>query len=255
MGHTNEGNTTMSTETVALVTGANKGIGVATARQLAERGMIVLLGSRDLGQGEKAAESMRGAGLAVHPVQLDLTSADSVRQLAELIERDYGRLDVLVNNAGMLIRKDALEVEADDMRPEFETNVFGLVRIIHALLPLIKKSSAPRIVNLSSDSSQFARLTDADSMFAKSHESFVYSASKTAINMLTVKYANAFLDHDDLKHIKINAVTPGYTATDLNGHKGVRSIDEGAQASVIYATIGADGPTGRFFSDEGPMPW
>jgi NAD(P)-dependent dehydrogenase (short-subunit alcohol dehydrogenase family) len=245
----------MAGKTVALVTGANKGIGVATARQLAEHGMTVLLGSRDLSQGEAAAQPMLDSGLSVRPVQVDVTDEDSVRSLADLIARDYGRLDVLVNNAGMLIRKDALEVGADDMRPEFETNLFGLVRMINGLLPLLQKSDAPRIVNVSSDSSMFSRATQAGTTFAKSHESFVYSASKAAINMVTVKYANAFLDHDDLKHIKINAVTPGYTATDLNGFKGMRSVAEGARASVIYATIDADGPTGRFFNDEGALPW
>lgn len=159
------------------------------------------------------------------------------------------------NNTGVLIRKDAVEVGPDDMRAEFETNVFGLVRVINMLLPHITKSAAPRIVNVSSDSSMFSRATQTGSLFARSHESFAYSASKAAVNMLTVKYANAFLDRDDLKHIKINAVTPGYTATDLNRHLGVKSVDEGARASVVYATIGDDWPTGRFFNDEGPVPW
>lgn len=244
------------TETiVALVTGANKGIGVAIARQLAEQGMTVLLGSRDLVQGKAATDPMLELGLAVRPVQIDVTEEDSVRRLADRIAQDYGRLDVLVNNAGLLVRKDALEVGAGDMRSEFETNVFGLVRVISHLLPLIKRSKAPRIVNVSSDSSMFSLATQTGTLFAKSHESFVYSASKAAVNMLTVKYANAFLDHDDLKHIKINAVTPGYTATDLNGFKGVRSVDEGARVSVMYATLDASGPTGRFFNDEGALPW
>lgn len=139
--------------------GANKGIGLAAARQLAGHGMTVLLGSRDLRQGEAAAKPMLDSGLSVRPVQVDVTDEVSVGSLTDLIAHDDGRLDVLVNNAGLLIRKDALKVRADDMRPEFETNVFGLVRMINGLLPLNKKSDAPRIVNVSSDSSMFSRAT------------------------------------------------------------------------------------------------
>ncbi|MEU6265481.1 SDR family oxidoreductase [Saccharopolyspora shandongensis] len=245
----------MSTDTVALVTGANKGVGLATARQLAERGLTVLLGSRDAERGAQAAEVLAGAGLAVRPLRIDVTDDASVQEAAEFIEREYGRLDVLVNNAGMLVRKPATEVSAEDMRPEFETNVFGTVRVIHTMLPLLRKSSSARIVNVASDSAMFARTTEPGSMFARSHESFAYSATKTAVNMLTVKYANAFLDDPDLAHIKINAVTPGYTATDLNGFKGVRTTDEGARASVHWATVGDDGATGGFFNDEGRLPW
>ncbi|MEV4824997.1 SDR family oxidoreductase [Micromonospora sp. NPDC049274] len=245
----------MSTEKIALVTGANKGVGLATARQLAERGLTVLLGSRAAQRGAEAAKDLVDAGLTVRPVQIDVTDDASVRQAAEFVDHEYGRLDVLVNNAGMLIRKPAVEVSADDMRPEFETNVFGTVRVIHAMLPLLRRSAAPRIVNLSSDSAIFAKATEKGSMFAHSHESFAYSAAKTAVNMLTVKYANAFLDDPELAHVKINAVTPGYVATDLNSFKGVKSTDEGARASVYWATVGDDGATGGFFDDNGPVPW
>ncbi|MEH1169254.1 SDR family oxidoreductase [Micromonospora sp. CPCC 205539] len=245
----------MSTDKIALVTGANKGVGLATARQLAERGHTVLLGSRDAERGAAAAKELADAGLAVRPVQIDVTDDASVTRAAELVEREYGHLDALVNNAGMLIRKPAIEVSADDLRPEFETNVFGTVRVIHAMLPLLRKSRAPRIVNLASDSAIFAKATEKGSMFARSHESFAYSASKTAVNMLTVKYANAFLDDPELAHIKINSVTPGYVATDLNNFRGVKSTDEGARASVYWATVDDDGETGGFFDDNGPVPW
>lgn len=245
----------MSSATIALVTGANKGLGLATARQLAERGLTVLLGSRDAERGARAAAEIAAAGVTVRPVQIDITDDVSVRKAAEFIEAEYGRLDVLINNAGVLNRKPAIEVSADDMRLEFETNVFGLVRVIHAMLPLLRASSAARIVNISSDSAIFERATEQGSMFARSHESFAYSAAKTAVNMLTVKYANAFLDDPDLAHIKINAVTPGYVATDLNGFQGHRSTDEGARAPVYWATVGDDGETGGFFDENGRVPW
>ncbi|AHH98087.1 SDR family NAD(P)-dependent oxidoreductase [Kutzneria albida] len=236
--------------TIALVTGANKGIGLATVRQLVERGLTVLLGSRDLEGGERAAREV-----GARPVQLDITDDRSVRNAAEFIGSEFGRLDVLVNNAGLLVRKPALEVSAEDMRAEFETNVFGLVRVVHAMLPLLRLSAAARIVNVSSDSSLFSKTTDPGSMFAQSHDSFVYSATKAAVNMLTVKYANAFLADPALRHIKVNAVTPGYVATDLNNFAGVRTTDVGARVSVHWATVGSDAPTGGFFEEDGPMPW
>ncbi|NBH07405.1 SDR family oxidoreductase [Amycolatopsis sp. SID8362] len=243
----------MPTEKITLVTGANKGLGLATARQLAERGHTVLLGSRDAERGARAATQLAEAGVTVQPLRIDVTDNDSVREAAESIDREYGRLDVLVNNAGVLIRNPAPEVTAEAMRPEFETNVFGLVRVTHTLLPLLRKSRAARIVNVASDSAMFSKTGEPGTMFARSHESFAYSATKAAVNMLTVKYANAFLDDPELAHIQVNSVTPGYTATDLNGFSGVRTVDEGAGASVYWATEGAG--TGGFYDDEGRLPW
>ncbi|WP_222107422.1 SDR family NAD(P)-dependent oxidoreductase [[Actinomadura] parvosata] len=213
------------------------------------------LGRRDAGRGAQAAAALAAAGLTVRPVRIDVTDDASVSQAAELIEREYGRLDVLVNNAGMLRRKTAAEVSAGDLLPEFETNVFGMVRVVHAMLPLLRRSPAARVVNVSSDSAVFAKATEQGSMFARSHESFAYSATKAAVNMLTVKYANAFADDPGTAHIKINAVTPGYVATDLNGFKGERTPDEGARAVVHWATVGDDGASGGFFDDRGRMPW
>ncbi|MEV4176064.1 SDR family oxidoreductase [Nonomuraea sp. NPDC049709] len=244
-----------STPIIALVTGANKGLGLATARQLADRGCTVLLGSRDAERGAKAAGELAEAGLAVRPVRIDITDDASVAEAAAFVDREYGRLDVLVNNAGVLVRRPPAEVSADDLRPEFETNVFGMVRVVHEMLPLLRRSRSPRIVNVSSDSATFANATEQGSMFARSHESFAYSATKTAVNMLTVKYANAFLDDPELAHVKINAVTPGYLATDLNGFQGVRSPDQGARAVVHWAMVGDDGETGGFFDENGRVPW
>lgn len=215
----------------------------------------MLLGSRDVERGAKAAAHLATAGVAARPVQIDVTDATSVQRAAGFIDREYGRLDMLVNNARVLVRKPATEVSAEDMRQEFETNVFGTVRVIHAMLPLLRKSSSARILNVSSDSAIFAKATEKGSMFAHSHESFAYSATKVAVNMLTVKYANAFLDDPALSHVKINAVTPGYVATELNDFRGVRSTDEGARAAVYWATVGDAGATGGFFDDCEPLPW
>lgn len=239
----------------ALVTGGNKGVGHATVRQLAERGMTVLLGSRDAQLGAIAAQELADSGLSVIPLQIDITDEASVKSAAEYIRSIFGRLDVLVNNAGVLVRKHATEVTADDMQTEFNANVFGTVRVIHAMIPLLRESKSPRIVNVSSDSAMFAKLSEKNSMFARSHESFAYSASKTALNMLTVKYANAFLDDPELAHVKINAVSPGYVATDLNGFRGELTTEEGARASVHWATVGDEAPTGGFFDRNGPLPW
>jgi NAD(P)-dependent dehydrogenase (short-subunit alcohol dehydrogenase family) len=243
----------MSTQPVALVTGANKGIGLATARQLADNGFDVLLGSRDADRGAQAVADLEA--LSIQPIVIDVTDDESVRTAADQIARQYGCLDALVNNAGILIRKHALEVSADDARSEFETNVFGTIRVIHAMLPLLLRATAPRIVNVSSDSAMFVNATDTGSMFARSHDSFVYSATKAAVNMLTIKYANAFRDDPYTSHIKINAVTPGYVATDLNAFSGVRSIEEGARASVHWAMVGEDAASGGFFDEDGRVPW
>ncbi|MFC0549170.1 SDR family oxidoreductase [Kutzneria chonburiensis] len=241
--------------TIALVTGANKGVGLATARQLAQLGMTVHLGSRDLSRGTEAAAQLAAQGIVVHPLEIDITDDASVGKAADFLAAEHGRLDVLVNNAGMLNRKAALTVTASDMRPEFETNVFGLVRVIHAMLPLLRRSDAARIVNVSSTSAVFTHTADPSSMFAQSHDSFAYAAGKAAVTMLTLKYANAFRADPALANAKINAVTPGYVATDLNGFQGVRTTEQGARASVRFATLGPDGPSGGFFDEEGPVPW
>jgi len=245
----------MTTARIILVTGANKGIGLATVRSLAEQGATVLLGSRSAERGVAAARELSASGLAVHPLQLDVTNDDSVARAAEVIRSAYGRLDALVNNAGVLVRKPAIEVTPADARTEFEANVYGLIRVIHAMLPLLRRAPAPRIVNVSSDSAMFSKATEPGSMFARSHDSLVYSASKAAVNMLTVKYANAFRDDPELVHVKINAVTPGYVATDLNGFRGVRSTEEGARASAYWATVDEGAPTGGFFDDQGRVAW
>ena len=245
----------MSSSPIALVTGANKGLGLATARLLAQQGMTVLLGSRDAAKGAAAVDTLAADGIQAHLVVIDVTDDASVDAAAQSIDATHGRLDVLVNNAGVLVRRSALAVTAGDMHAELETNIIGLVRVVHAMLPLLRRSPRARIVNVSSDSASFVFTTEQGSMFAASHDSFVYSATKTAVNMLTVKYAQAFMDDPSLAHVKINAVTPGYTATDLNGHQGTKTTEEGARAAVHWATVDADAESGGFFNDSGRVPW
>lgn len=243
------------TAPVALVTGANKGIGLATSRLLGERGIVVLMGSRDLERGVSAVESLVRDGLDARLMPVDVADDASVEAAASRVDAEFGRLDILVNNAGALVRRPAVEVTGPDMRSELETNVVGLVRVMHAMLPLLRRAEAPRVVNLSSDSASFALTTLEGSMFASSHESFVYSATKAAVNMLTVKYAQALRDDPRLSHVLVNAVTPGYTATDLNGFRGAKTAEQGARAVVRWATVGPEATTGGFFDEHGPVPW
>lgn len=239
---------------VALVTGANKGLGKQTAHQLARRGMHVLLGSRDLVRGSAAAAELAEAGVAVRPVQLDVTDPRSIGTVAALIERDHGQLDVLINNAGIILEVLAPELTAEHMRATFEVNVFGVVSVVHAMLPLLAHAPAPRIVNVSSTTASLA-LSSADADFGGNPERrLAYATSKTALNMLTVHYAAAFRADPALAHIRINSVTPGFTATDLNAHAGTRTVQQGAAIIVEMATT-TDRFTGSFLNDQGPVPW
>jgi NAD(P)-dependent dehydrogenase (short-subunit alcohol dehydrogenase family) len=240
---------------IALVTGANKGLGKEVARQLAQLGITVLLGSRDPGRGEHAAAELRTDGLPVRPVRLDVTDADSVAAAAEQLRTRYGRLDALVNNAGILINPPALETTAADMRATFETNVFSIVTVTSAMLPLLVEAPAPRIVNVSSTTASLTYNAGPGTRFADAPRNLAYATSKSAVTMLTVQYANAFRREERYTHLKINAATPGHIATDLNGHSGSRTPDQGARVVVSLATLPHDGPSGGFFNDEGHLPW
>jgi len=234
--------------TTTLITGANKGLGFEAARQLVEAGHTVYLGSRDAERGRQAAARL-GAG--ARAVQLDITDDASVQAAAKAIEADGG-LDVLINNAGVEERGPGnavigpADVTADLMRETFETNVFGTVRVLHAFLPLLARSAAPVVVNLSSG---LASLAQVASIPAGVYPGVAYPASKTAVNMVTVQYAKAF------PNMRINAVEPGFTKTDLNGNTGTQTVEQGAEIIVRMAQVGPDGPTGGYFDRTGPLAW
>jgi NAD(P)-dependent dehydrogenase (short-subunit alcohol dehydrogenase family) len=234
--------------TTTLITGANKGLGFETARRLIAAGHTVYAGSRNAERGRRAAEQ-----LGARMVLIDVTDEASVVAAAKTIEADGG-LDVLVNNAGIEVRTSgdsvvgAAEVTADVMRQVFETNVFGVVRVTHAFLPLLQRSGAPVVVNISSGLASMASVADPGSP-AYAYPGVAYPTSKAAVNMITVQYAKAF------PGMRINAVEPGYTATDLNGHSGPQTVEEGVEIIVRMAQVGHDGPTGGYFDAEGPLPW
>ncbi|MFA1549892.1 SDR family oxidoreductase [Actinomadura chokoriensis] len=244
----------MTDRPVALVTGANKGLGKETARQLLGHGMTVVMGSRDPERGVAAAEDLCDDGSAV-PVQLDVNDQAGVDAVAERLRREYGRLDVLVNNAGAVVDRLAADTTAAEMRHVFEVNVFSVATIVHAMLPLLRASAAPRVVNVSSTTASLGLTSGGTDFGGDADRRMAYSASKTALNMLTVQYAHAFTRDAALFHIKINSATPGYTATDMTGHRGTRTVEEGARVIVDLATLPDTGPTGGFFNDQGRVPW
>ena len=230
--------------TTTLITGANKGLGKRAAERLVAAGHSVLLGSRDPQRGRAAAEEV-GARLVV----VDVTSDESVAAAAAQVREMVGHIDVLVNNAGIVgVRKPAGEVTADDIRLVHETNVLGVVRMVHAFLPLLEASGNPVVVNVTSGMGSLSRVTDPDRV-ESSFAGLAYQSSKSALNMLTVQYAKAF------PAIRFNAVDPGYTATDFNNHRGTQTVDEGTDAIVELASIGPNGPTGGYFDRAGRVPW
>lgn len=236
----------MTTRT--LITGANTGLGYETARRLIAAGHTVYVGARNPVRGREAASRI-GARF----VELDVTSDASVSAAATAIADDGG-LDALINNAGVAERTPAGEYlpaadeTADSVRSTFEINVVGVVRVIHAFLPLLEKSNAPVIVNVSSGLSLTRDLIRGDAP-AHAFPGIGYPASKAALNSLTVQYAKAYPD------IRINAAGPGFTATDINGHTGTQSVEEGAEIVVRMAQISPDGPSGGFFDLRGSIPW
>jgi len=230
--------------TTTLITGANKGLGLETARRLVELGHTVYLGARDAGLGTAAAEFV-GATF----VQIDVTDDASVQAAAASILDQAGHLDVLVNNAGIAgTRDEPADVTADVVRAVYDVNVFGVVRVTHAMLPLLQKSESPVVVNVSSGLGSFSRINDPDHI-ESSFATIAYGSSKAAVTAITVQYSKA------LPGIRFNAADPGYTATDLNGNSGPQTVTEGTDAIVRLATIGSDGPTGMFVERAGVMPW
>jgi NAD(P)-dependent dehydrogenase (short-subunit alcohol dehydrogenase family) len=229
--------------TTTLITGANRGIGREVARRLIAEGHDVWIGSRDLDRGRATAEELGARAIAI-----DVTDDASVAAAAEEVAA-AGGLDVLVNNAGISGRLAPVEATTpEDLREVYETNVLGPVRVTQAFRPLLERSSAPVIVNVSSGMGSIAITNDPERV-ESGLVNLAYSSSKTALNMLTTQYAKAH------PGIRVNAVDPGYTATDFNGHSGPQSVEEGAEAIVEMATIGPDGPTGTFIDRHGVVPW
>ncbi|WP_028932619.1 SDR family NAD(P)-dependent oxidoreductase [Pseudonocardia spinosispora] len=235
--------------TTTLITGANKGLGFETARRLVAQGHTVYLASRDAGRGRRAAER-----LGARAIGLDVTDEASVQAAATTVAAEGG-LDVLVNNAGVAEEWTdengvigAGELTGDVMLRTFDTNVFGVVRVLHAFLPLLRRSAAPVVVNVSSGLASLTRVSTPGSP-AHAYPGVAYPASKTAINMITVQYAKAF------PGMRINAVEPGYTKTDLNRHSGVQSVEQGAGIIVRMALVGPTGPTGTYTDETGTLPW
>ncbi len=230
--------------TTTLITGANKGLGRETARRLIGEGHRVWIGARDAAAGQRTADEL-GARL----VALDVTDDASVAAAAATIEAEEGALDVLVNNAGISGgRVPVPEVTAHDLRRVYDTNVFGVVRVTQAFVPLLERSEAPAVVNVSSGMGSLGITTD-PSRFEATIVGLAYPSSKSALNMLTSQYAKAY------PRMRINAVDPGHTATDLNGHRGRQTVEEGAEVIVRAACFGADGPTGTYLDREGRLPW
>jgi NAD(P)-dependent dehydrogenase (short-subunit alcohol dehydrogenase family) len=248
--------------TIALITGANKGIGLATAQNLAARGVTVLLAARDADRGRAAEKALASSGGDARYVPLDVTDVTSAAEAAAWIRSEYGQLDVLVNNAG-IARGDGRglpsETTLETLREVFETNVFGVVVVTNVMLPLLRRAPAPRIVNVSSEAGSIASMTDPDSPLWVMGASVPYPASKTALNMVTAMYAKELRDTP----AKVNAANPGYCATDLNGHSGFRTPEQGAQIVAHLATLPADGPSGLLWGHrwttagegEGALPW
>lgn len=229
-----------SEERVAVVTGANRGVGREVARQLAERGLTVVVGSRDLAKGGAVADEIGGRAV---PCQLDVSSNESVRAAAQFVEERLDRCDVLVNNAGILydVENRAESVDLDVVRAALETNLFGAWRLTQALLPLLRAGESPRIVNVTSE---------AASLNGMGAGAPAYSVSKAALSALTRMLAAETADAG----ILVNAVSPGWTATDMGGPGG-RPVAEGAASVVWGATLPDDGPTGGFFADGRQVPW
>jgi NAD(P)-dependent dehydrogenase (short-subunit alcohol dehydrogenase family) len=237
--------------TVALVTGANKGIGYEIAAGLGALGWSVGVGARDEARRDAAVRKLRADGVAAFGVPLDVTDDESVAAAAHLIEEQAGRLDVLVNNAGVTgaAPQTPTEVALDTVRTAVETNVIGVIRVTNAMLPLLRRSASPRIVNMSSTVGSLTRQTTPGAETGPI--SVAYAASKTFLNAVTVQYAKELRDTG----ILINAGCPGYCATDLNGFRGVRTPQQGAAIAIRLASLPDGGPTGAFYDDEGVVPW
>jgi len=244
----------MNNKKTALITGANKGIGLETARQLGKKEITVLLGARDIKKGKAAAEELRKDGIDAHAVAIDVSDSASIKKAAAQVENDFGRLDILVNNAGVMTDdrgKKVSEQSLDTWRETFDTNVFGLIATTDAFLPLLRKSDAGRIVNLSSILGSIEFHAKPGSPVYESKDTPAYNVSKAAVNAYTVQLAYELKD----TKVKVNAAHPGWVKTDMGGEGAMMEIEDGAKTSVALATIDADGPNGAYVHMGKPLPW
>jgi NAD(P)-dependent dehydrogenase (short-subunit alcohol dehydrogenase family) len=239
---------------IALITGANKGIGFETARQLGALGVVVLLGARDLKKGEAAAAELVAEGIDAHAIKLDVANEADRAAIAEYIGKKYGRLDILINNAGINLEplggNSTLAISDEELHQTFETNFFSVVALTRTLLPLLKKSAAARIVNLSSILGSLTLHATPGSPIYDA-KVFAYDTSKSALNAFTIHLAHALKD----TAIKVNSAHPGWVKTDMGGDSAPMELVDGAKTSVELATLGEDGPTGGYFHMGKPLPW
>lgn len=241
-----------ATHRIALVTGANKGIGLEIARQLAQKGAFVIIGARDKARAKAAVDNLAAQSLSAEFVLLDLNDPASIIAAAQTIREKHGRLDILVNNAGIIDSEDGPPTQSspEAARRTMDTNFIGTLAVTQAMLPLLRNSSAARIVNLSSSLGSLTVNGDPTSPYYDARL-IGYNASKAALNMLTVQLAEELRDTS----IVVNSVSPGYVKTDLTGHNGYMTPEEGAQLPVEYALLGEDAVNGRFVEPGGETPW
>jgi NAD(P)-dependent dehydrogenase (short-subunit alcohol dehydrogenase family) len=241
-----------------LITGANKGIGLETAKQLSKGGMFIYLGSRDLNKGEEIVEQLNAEGFQnIKAIEIDVTDPNTILSAKNIIEKEQGHLDVLINNAGIsgVVPQNAIETSVENYKDVFDVNLYGVVRVTQAFIELLKKSAEPRIVNVSTSVGSLT-LQSSPSWPAYDYAKFaIYASSKSAMNMYTVHLAYELRD----TNFKVNAVCPGYTKTDFTNHVG-GEVEDAAKRIIKYALVDQDGPTGKFFSEEsnpetGEIPW
>ena len=240
---------------IALVTGANKGLGLETSRQLAAQGITVLLGARDLAKGEAAAAPLKAGGLDVRAVKIDVDDRADHAAIAAYIEKEFGVLDILINNAGVMVDGElftntTLTVTKENLHKTFDTNFFAVVALTDTLLPLLRKSEAGRIVNLSSIlGSLTLHATEGSPIYPA--KGFAYDTSKTALNSYSIHLAHALKD----TKIKVNSAHPGWVKTDMGTDAAPMNVVDGSKTSVWLATLPEDGPTGGFFHMHDTLPW
>jgi NAD(P)-dependent dehydrogenase (short-subunit alcohol dehydrogenase family) len=242
------------TNKIAFITGANKGIGLETARQLGKQNITVIVGSRDPKKGEAAAQQLRDEKIDARAVPIDVSNEKSVQDAAAKVEKEFGRLDILVNNAGVMIddqKKKTSEQSLDTWRRTFDTNLFGLIATTRAFLPLLRKSEAGRIVNLSSILGSTTYHATPGSPVYDFKVAPAYDVSKSAVNAFTVHLAHELKD----SKIKVNAAHPGWVKTEMGGEGATMDIEDGAKTSVALATAGENGPNGSYIHMGEPLPW